>query len=143
MAGPGPVRDREDVMLRPVESLLADDRAALAGHDEADGIVRSAPPARALVDLLEEKVECWHHRSAVARVTERPGAVDARPLAFDLAAYQVAGKTVLLGACIAHFPEALILARPRLEKAGVQCADGRHVRRIEPYGAPGAFVDVA
>src|SRR3982751_1907356 len=143
MAGPGPVRDREDVMLRPLESLLADGRATVAGHDEADGVMRGAPHARALVDLLEEEVERRHHRAAVAGVTEGPGAVDPRLFRFDLAAYQVARKTVLLGACIAHFPEALVLARPRLEKAGVQCADGWHVGGVEPYGAPGTLIDVA
>src|SRR4051794_34678029 len=112
MAGPSPVRDGEDDMLRPVKSLLADRRTALAGHHETDGVMRGSPPARALVDLLEEQVEGRHHRAAVAGVTEGPGAVNARLLRFELAAHEVAGKTVLLGARIAYFPEGLILARP-------------------------------
>src|SRR5262249_56792780 len=38
--GPRPVRDREDVVLRPLERLLADRRAALALDDQTDGVVR-------------------------------------------------------------------------------------------------------
>src|SRR5437879_235664 len=58
--GPRPVRDREDVVLRPLERRVADRRAALAFDDQTDGVVRRPfPPAR------EARGE--GHREAAAR----------------------------------------------------------------------------
>src|SRR4051812_37938425 len=41
---PGPVRDGEDVVLRPFERLIADPGLALAGDDQANRVMSRAPP---------------------------------------------------------------------------------------------------
>ena len=46
MARPGPVRDGENVVLRPFEGLIADGRAPLPRDHEADHIIRGAFGAR-------------------------------------------------------------------------------------------------
>src|SRR5436190_490162 len=143
MRCPRPVRDGENVVLRPFEALVADRGAAITGDNEANGIPRRARQAGALVDPLEIEIEGRHDRPSLPGVAEGAGAVFAALGAGKLAARLVGRKTIVRRALGADFPEALVLPGTRLEETRIKGADGRHVRRVEPYGAPRALVDVA
>ncbi len=143
VARPGPVRHREHVVLRPVETVLANSRAAFPGDDEADGVVRAPGGARRALDSLEEQVQRRHDRAAVSAVAYGPRAVGPHGGGSKLLARLGPGKAVLRRPCVSHLPEALVLALARLEETRVERADGRHVGGVEPHRAPSALVDVA
>src|SRR5215469_5077564 len=70
VAREGPMRDREHVMLRPFEGLLADARAPLARDHEADHVVGRAlrPRRRAAVQARGVAIKRRHYGATGRRV---------------------------------------------------------------------------
>src|SRR3954465_9658441 len=109
MHRPGPVRNGEDVVPRPVEPLVTHCRAALARHDQADGVPGGALAARGFFDALVKEVERRHDGTAVTRITIRARAILAARGTRDIPARIRAREAVFGRFLAAHLPEALVL----------------------------------
>ena len=167
VAREGPMRDREHVVLRPVERVLAHGGAARAGHHQADHVAGGALRPRRLPFGQPHRiaVERRHHRPAGRRigVAHRVRAVGAgrqrrqqpprrragivilrrmRRRVLHIGAGQAGLGPQLLVALI-DLPELVGLGIAGLEEIGVELANERNVGGVEPDDAVVAVVDMA